>query len=265
MNKKRAFALYLVIPSVLLIILETFPIVYSEDAVLDPLLKVIATRAVGCAVFIPLSIYMGYNIWGITRKGRKGVLLCTLVPLAVVVNNLPIIGLVSGAAYITKPTHYVLIFALEALMIGLFEEFAFRGVLFPFILENRRKDKKSIFIATVLSSAAFGAIHLFNVFAGAGIGYVALQIGYSFLIGGMCAIVLLYTRCIWICVGLHAIYDFCGYLVPTLGDGVIWDPVTVAITAALGVFALIFMLLWFRNIDIARVDELYKNNSATSE
>ena len=53
MNKKRAFALYLVIPSVLLIILETFPIVYSEDAVLDPLLKVIATRAVGCAVFIP--------------------------------------------------------------------------------------------------------------------------------------------------------------------------------------------------------------------
>ena len=98
-----------------------------------------------------------------------------------------------------------------------------------------------------------------------GIGYVALQIGYSFLIGGMCAIVLLYTRCIWICVGLHAIYDFCGYLVPTLGDGVIWDPVTVAITAALGVFALIFMLLWFRNIDIARVDELYKNNSATSE
>ena len=264
MTKKRAFALYLLIPSIALVILETCPIVYSQNEVLDPIIKVIVTRFVGCAVFIPLAVYMGYNIWGLTKRNRARVLLCTLVPLAVVVNNLPIIGLITGAAYLTEPYHYVLIFAAEAFLIGLFEEFAFRGVLFPFILETRRKDAKSIFFATVLSSAAFGAIHLMNVFAGAGIGYVVLQVGYSFLIGGMCAIVLLYTRSIWICVILHAIYDFCGYLVPTLGDGIIWDPVTVAITAALGVFALIFMLIWLLRIDPATVEELY-NNNATSE
>jgi membrane protease YdiL (CAAX protease family) len=264
MNKKLGFALYLLIPSAILLVLETFPIVYSTDEVLNSLFKVIATRLVGCAVFIPLSAYMGYHIWGLTKKSRMKVLVCTLVPLAVVINNLPILGLLTGAAYITKPVNYVIIFAIEAISIGLFEEFAFRGVLLPFVLENRRKDRKSIFFATVLSSVAFGAIHLLNLFAGAGVGYVALQIGYSFLIGGMCAIVLLYTRCIWICVSLHAIYDFCGYLIPTLGDGIIWDPITVAVTAVLGVVALIFMLLWFSKIDPSRVDELYTNNNATS-
>jgi membrane protease YdiL (CAAX protease family) len=145
-------------------------------------------------------------------------------------------------------------------MIGLFEEFAFRGVLFPYILENRRKTSGSIFKATVISSAAFGAVHLFNLLSSGGVGGVLLQVGYSFLIGGMCAIVLLYTRCIWICVALHAIYDFCGFLIPTLGTGIIWDSITVTITAVLGVFALVFMVLWLKKITPEQVEEIYTKN-----
>lgn len=256
MSKRKLFMLYLLIPSIALVVLETFPIVYSDNEILDSLIKVIVTRAVGCLVFIPLAVYMGYNIFGLTSKSRCKTLFCVLVPLAVVVNNLPIIGLLSGNAYITEPISFIPVFAIETLMIGAFEEFAFRGVLFPFILENRRESTKSIFWATVISSSAFGAVHLLNLFAGAGIGGVLLQVGYSFLIGGMCAIVLLYTRCIWICVLLHSIYDFCGYLVPTLGDGVIWDPITVIITSILGTFALIFMTLWLLKIKPDRVNEL---------
>lgn len=256
-NKKKFFIL-LLIPSVALVLFEAFPPTYSSDEVLNRLIQVIVTRALGSLVFIPLSVYMGYNIFGITNKSRSRVLLCTLVPLAVVVNNLPIIGLISGDAYLTKPGVYIIVLALEALMIGLFEEFAFRGVLFPYILENRRATGKSIFWATVISSAAFGAVHIFNLFAGGGVGAVVLQVGYSFLIGGMCAIVLLYTRCIWLCVALHAIYDFCGYLIPTLGEGIIWDTATVTITAFLGVFALIFMVIWLSKITPKRVAELYE-------
>lgn len=263
-NKKKFIMIFLLIPSLALVVLETFPIVYSSNAVLDPIIKVIVTRAVGCLVFVPLSVYMQYNIFGLTKNNRIKVLLCTIIPLLVVVNNLPIIGLLSGNAYLTEPKSFIFVFAIEAVMIGMFEEFAFRGVLFPYILENRRSSSKEIFLATVLSSAAFGAVHLLNLFAGAGIGGVILQVGYSFLIGGMCAIVLLYTRCIWICVALHAIYDFCGYLVPTLGDGIIWDPITVTITAILAVFSIVFMIIWLLKITPSRVDELYKNN-ATSE
>ncbi len=264
MNKKNLFTALMLLASVALLVLEFFPITYSDDPTLNSLYKVIATRAVGSLVFVPLSLYMGYNIFGLTRNRRLSVLLCTLVPLAVVVNNLPIIGLVTGRAYLTKPVNYVIVFALETFMIGLFEEFAFRGVLLPYVLEKRRSTKKSIFFATVISSAAFGAIHLFNLFAGAGIDGVILQVGYSFLIGGMCAIVLLYTRCIWICVILHAVYDFCGYLIPTLGDGIIWDPITVALTATLGVFALIFMMIWLLKIEPERVNELYNDKGAGS-
>lgn len=258
---KKAFFVLLLIPSVALVVLETFPITYSSDDVLNNLLHVIITRTLGSLVFIPLSVYMGYNIFGITDKSRIRVLSCTIVPFAVVVNNLPIIGLISGAAYVTKPSWYILVFALEALTIGMFEEFAFRGVLFPYILENRRSTGKSIFWATVISSATFGAVHLFNLFAGGGFGAVLLQVGYSFLIGGMCAIVLLYTRCIWLCVALHAIYDFCGYLIPTLGTGIIWDSATVVITTILGIFALIFMVIWLSKITPLRVSELYNDNN----
>ena len=259
--KKNWFSLVIAVPSIALVILETSGIQYSPDPTLNTLYRVIATRFVGCLVFIPLAIYMKYNVFGLVKENRAKVLLCTLVPLAVVVNNFPIIGVISGNAYVTAPDWYIAIFALEALMIGLFEEFAFRGVLLPFVLENRATSRKSIFWATVISSAAFGGIHIFNLFAGAGIGGVLLQVCYSFLIGGMCAIVLLYTGCIWICVLLHAIYDFCGYLIPTLGEGIIWDPATVAITTVLGVFALVFMLIWLSRITPEKVQRFYSKNN----
>lgn len=258
--KKALFALLLLIPSVALVALELFPIGSFEDQVMNQMVQIILTRTMGSLVFIPLCLYMGYNVFGLTKTNRSKVLLCTLVPLAVVVNNFPIIGVVSGAAFVTKPYWYIPIFALESLMIGLFEEFAFRGVLFPYILENRRNSSRSIFKATVISSAAFGAVHLFNLLSGGGVGGVILQVGYSFLIGGMCAIVLLYTRCIWLCIALHAIYDFCGFLIPTLGEGVIWDPTTVTVTAVLGVFALVFMVLWLKRITPQQVEEIYAKN-----
>lgn len=263
-RKKVLFALLLLIPSAALLTLELSPIDYFEDAVMNQMFQVILTRTMGSLVFIPLCIYMGYNVFGLTETQRKKSLLCTLVPLVVVVNNFPIIGVIGGSAFVTKPYWYIPIFALESLMIGVFEEFAFRGVLFPYVLENRRKSSRSIFKATVISSAAFGAVHLFNLLVGGGVGGVVLQVGYSFLIGGMCAIVLLYTRCIWFCVALHAIYDFCGFLIPTLGTGIIWDSITVTVTAILGVFALVFMVLWLRRITPEQVEELYKKNKNRS-
>ena len=257
---KKLFGILLLIPSAILLFLELKPIDLYEDPVMNQMIQIILTRTAGSLVFVPLCIYMEYNVLGLTKTNRARCLLYTLVPLAVVVNNFPIIGVISGAAYVTKPYWYIAIFALESLMIGLFEEFAFRGVLFPYILENRRKTSGSIFKATVISSAAFGAVHLFNLLSGGGVGGVLLQVGYSFLIGGMCAIVLLYTRCIWICVALHAIYDFCGFLIPTLGTGIIWDSITVSITAVLGVFALVFMVLWLKKITPEQVEEIYTKN-----
>ena len=90
MTKKKLFMRYLLVPSTILVLLESYPFVYSDNEILNTLYKVIATRTVGCLVFVPLSIYMGYNIFGITNKDRAKTLAWVLIPLAVVINNLPI-------------------------------------------------------------------------------------------------------------------------------------------------------------------------------
>ena len=73
-----------------------------------------------------------------------------------------------------------------------------------------------------------------------------LQIGYSFLIGGMCSVVLLKTGNIWYCVILHAVYNFAGGVVPNCGSGIIWDTPTVILTAvvAVAVAAYVIALLF---------------------
>ena len=124
-------------------------------------------------------------------------------------------------------------------------------------MEKTGTSRKGIFLATIYSGAVFGLMHLINLFEGAGIGSVILQIGYSFLIGAMCSVVLVKTRNIWLCVALHAIYDFCGFLVPELGQGIIWDMVTVIITAILAVATFVYMLYVFFKTDLSAADGIY--------
>lgn len=211
----------------------------SDDDYRPAILNTLVMDALGSVVFVCMTIYMGYRVWGIKKPWMRS-LLFGLPALAVAVNNAPIIGLATGNAYITDPAGGVLIMLAYCLAIGTFEEFAFRGLFFMMILEDRRKSTKQIFWTTAISSAVFGLVHLVNLAVGAGPGATLLQVGYSFLIGGMCAIVLLKTGSIWYCVLLHTVYDIGGTIL-YVGGGVRWDAVTVAITAVLGVAVAVFM------------------------
>ena len=211
----------------------------SDDDYRPAILNTLVMDALGSVVFVCMTIYMGYRVWGIKKPWMRS-LLFGLPALAVAVNNAPIIGLATGNAYITDPAGGVLIMLAYCLAIGTFEEFAFRGLFFMMILEDRRKSTKQIFWTTAISSAVFGLVHLVNLAVGAGPGATLLQVGYSFLIGGMCAIVLLKTGSIWYCVLLHTVYDIGGTIL-YVGGGVRWDVVTVTITAVLGVAVAVFM------------------------
>lgn len=226
-----------------LAVLEIVPPEYSSDSVMNGMISVIVTRAVGAALFIPLLIRSGFRVLSIGKMPAGRAMAAFIPALAVCVNNAPVIPLVTGNASVTAPGSFVAVYALESLLIGLFEELAFRGVLYMSLLENRRNNTGQIFRTTVASSALFGCVHLFNLFVGGSPGSVLLQIGYSFLIGGMCSVVLLRTGCIWLCVLLHGIYDFGGYLVSTLGQGKIWYPLTVTVTAVLGVAVAVILTL----------------------
>ncbi len=243
----------------LLLWLEVAKPTLSEDPVLSRLMTMTLTRGLGAAVFLALLLAEGFRVLNPLQKPFWRSLLFTIPPLLVVVNNMPILSLIRGDAYIIRsaPVYWIW-FGLECLAIGLFEELAFRGVIFLSLAEKRRTTRKGLFWSLILTSAVFGAVHLINVLMGAGIGSVILQIGYSFLIGAMCSVVLLKTRNIWLCVLLHAVYDFSGNLVPTLGGGTWWDTPTVIFTVILAVATTIYLVWQFFTLDLRRVEEIYK-------
>ncbi len=242
-----------------LLYLEIAKPTLSSDPVLAPLVNMTLTRGIGAVVFLVLLLNEGYRVLNPFQKPFWKALLFTLPPFLVVVNNMPILSMLWGDAYIvhSAPIYWIW-FSLECLAIGLFEEMAFRGVIFLMFAEKRHATRKGLFWSLILTSAVFGAIHLLNVFMGGGIGGVILQIGYSFLIGAMCSVVLLKTRNIWLCVLLHAVYDFSGTLVPTLGAGTWWDTPTVIFTTVLAVATTAYLVWQFFTLDLGRVEEIYR-------
>lgn len=190
----------------------------SADPVLQPIITMTLTRAVGAAVFLCILLWRGYRVLNPLRKPFFRSLAFSLPAWLVVINNAPILSLAWGDAVLTHTAPaYFLWFGAECLAIGLFEEFAFRGVILLSLAETRRATRFDLFRCILLTSAVFGAVHLANLLAGAGVGAVIRQIGYSFLIGAMCAVVLYRTANLWLCVLLHAVYDFAAILSPRWG------------------------------------------------
>ncbi len=237
MNRNRMIPVLLISAAVLLV-LEIVRPAFTADPLRNELISTTLSRTVGGILFFLLIRQNRGQVFGITPD--RCALFCLLPASAAAVNNFPWIGLLTGNARISASSADIFLLALQSLTVGLFEEMTFRGFLFPLVLKKSRRQ--TVVLPTILASAVFAAVHLLNLFSGMSPAAVLLQTGYSFLIGGMCAVVLLKTRCIWFCVLLHGIYNFGGTLVPTFGSGTVWDPATVAITTILGIIVLLIFL-----------------------
>lgn len=244
---------------VLLLFFEIAKPVLSEDEVLQRLYTMVITRGMGAAVFFSILVTLKYKVLNPIRKPFFKSLAFCIPAFLVVINNMPILSMIWGDAYLvhTGPW-YMLWFILECLAIGLFEEAAFRGVVLLMLAEKRRHTRKGLLISILLSSAVFGVIHLANILTGASPVAVLLQIGYSFLIGAMCSVVLFKTGNLWLCILLHAIYDFSGNLMPTLGAGQWWDTPTVIFTVILALFTAAYMVIAFIRMKPEEVDRIYR-------
>ena len=62
---------------------------------------------------------------------------------------------------------------------------------------------QGVILPVLIDAALFGLWHLTNLLVGADVGATLLQVGYSFLIGGMLSAVLLKTGNIWTGVFRH--------------------------------------------------------------
>jgi len=255
-SHQKILALTALLFGAAMLIIEYYPIEYSADPTLDGIVKMTLSRGCGAVMFTLLLAYMGYRVMNPARRPFWRGFLISLPAFAVAVNNFPILSTVVGDARLTGEPLAVGLFALECLFVGAFEETAFRGVVLLAVLEKHRSDKRQIFKSVVISSVIFGGIHLFNIFAG-GVGPTILQVGYSFLIGGMLAVVLLKTKNVWICAVIHAVYNFCGYLMPTLGEGNWWDTPTVIFTALLAVAVAAYTVITLLKISPDELDDIY--------
>lgn len=245
MTKKRIADVLLIILFLISVILEFGKFEFSQDSTINNLIYMTLSRMVASLFFVILIVRSKYRI--LSRNVRR--MLPTAVCFLVAINNFPIIPYAKGLCSVSAGAPEILLFAAECIAVASFEELAFRGLLFPLALEKRHGSRKEIFACLAITSCLFGLYHLVNLFEGAGIGPTIQQVGYSALIGAMCAACMLVSGNIIIPILIHATFNFCGTFVPTLGDGIIWDTPTIIITVVLSIIVFAYMLVLFIKID----------------
>lgn len=194
------------------------------------------------SVFLIVLITVKGNAGTLKPKLRGMHLVWSIPCFLVAVVNFPFSALIGGEAVIER-VDLLWLFLIKCLAIALFEEIFFRAILLPLFAEWFAKSRGCVLISVLCSSAAFALVHIFNLFFGAGLGETALQVGYTFLLGCMLAVMMLRTGNIWLCVAVHALFDVGGSIVYDLGSGSFQDLIFWILTAVAGLLCAVHIIL----------------------
>ena len=257
MNK---YSKYLITIALVALAVTTFVLFELQGKILttDPIVnsmlgRLIYQLSVG-ALFIWLIFIMGDRRYLLLNKTTKKKLLWSLPCLITCLVNFPWFGVfagnitISGAAYI--PLYIVYVFS-----IALVEELVFRGVLLNLVFQYMKRTKLPYLFSVLISSAIFAAFHLFNLFEGASIQSVLLQMIYTFLIGCMFAVIQIKMGSVWYCVIFHALFDFGGLFTFygfAVGDA--WDIVFWILTIVFGLLCAGHIVVTLINMERHKYD-----------
>ena len=247
------FGLFLVITS-----LEIFDVVLLDNHFANDLLLSSISRFIGGTIFIIVMSYYGYkNLYKLNTPFVKT--LCVVIPgLIIAVNNFPISAYLNNRTVLIEPVYTIYLFLLDSFSTGFFEEVVFRSMILILLLQQLPQNKKGMFISIVFSAAIFGLIHILNLFVGADLGSTILQIGYSFLMGMMWAVVFLKTKNIWVVMFLHGLYNFFGQVLFSIGTvDNRYDTITIVSTVVLALGTIIYYLWIFKGLEEAEIHTLY--------
>ena len=238
-----------VILIILMMVFEFVDFQFLGSGIDHSMIKNSILRFLGGTIFIVMIISLGYR-WIFQFKTLGKSLMIIIPALIMSINNFPIIAFFDGRAVLTEPAYRVLLFLIECLSVGFFEEIVFRGIILLFLLKKFAHEKHGILLSIVISSAIFGGSHIFNILSGASVGDTILQIGYSFLVGMMWAILYLKTGNIWLTMILHATYNFFGQVMFYLGavNGR-YDICTVVITIVLALIIAFYSIILYKQLD----------------
>lgn len=260
-KKGRAAEISIFVIMLLLLVEELFlskKIVSLTDATTGELINMIISRTLGGIAFLILGISCKYKVFNIFKIRSAKSILFVIPAMIVALNNIPFLSILEGEAKITGNMLQLALLLIECLAVGFFEEMTFRSFVMLTVMEKRRATRGQILVSIIITSVIFGLVHLINMFTSSPVA-VLLQICYSFLIGAMCAVVLLISCNVWLCVLIHGIFNFMGAIVPTYGEGkLIWDHIpTMIITAVVGIIVAIFYIMVFTRYKPEDTDMLY--------
>ena len=111
-----------------------------------------------------------------------------------------------------QPLPHILFFMLNMALVGVAEEFVFRGIIAQTLLEHYGTSRAGVWKACLLSGLLFGAAHLTNLFGSAPFG-VLMQCVFAASLGTLFAAIYFRTGNLWVTVFLHGAMDISSMLV----------------------------------------------------
>lgn len=158
------------------------------------------------------------KIWALKLTGKglgKGLLLGLPMILFILFLTYTWVGqLILGNTTVSVSGGKIVLLVITALMVGISEELLIRGILINGLIDYDGKVTVStIRKAIIISSAVFGALHIFNVFTGVTFLAAFIQALNAALMGIFFGT--LYIRSgknLWPCILIHALWDLIGFI-----------------------------------------------------
>ena len=179
-----------------------------------PLLQAV-TRGLGWPFLLAALFLLALVVWqqwrdvGLNRLASGRSLLLTWLPVLYIV-----VGLGLAVVFGLPPPGVLLWILFNTFLVGLSEELMFRGVL----LQALRRTV-SIWPAVALTTLAFGAIHMLNVFMTGELRAALIQSAAAALSGLLFIALRLRTGSLWPCIIVHGLWDFATFTLAAARSG----------------------------------------------
>ncbi len=132
-----------------------------------------------------------------------------------------------------------------ALLAGVTEETAFRGLMIPVLV--RKSSKKSVIIAIMTSSIVFGIVHGSNILAGADPMHSLLQVINSVFVGAALSVMYLISGNLLIPMVIHFLHDVLAFSYESVSNssGVLSGGVEISSVIDMGIAFVMFVVVLF--------------------
>lgn len=169
---------------------------------------------IGVVLLLVIVLWRTDRLTVLGRHGMgfgKGLALFGSLIIAVAVASL-FIGAPIQSTELNPPLT-IAIFLIWMCAIGMSEEFECRAIMAETLLEHFGTERSGMLKAVIVSAVIFGGMHLMNIgVPNADPVGIVLQAAQAFVIGLVFAAIYFRTGNIWVCVTVHAIWDFFSFL-----------------------------------------------------